>query len=108
MESTTERPRTAQLRAEAETVLARCLKAWPGGPMVLNGRVIATNCQDVKDYLRESLAAGDDELIADAIKNARPVLGDVCGNCGEDLQSEGSGDTRYCSRECWREDGGDE
>jgi len=58
--------------------------------------------------LAASIAAANDAAALDTdVHEARYRLNDFCAHCNEDIDADGTGSLRWCSRECWLADGGD-
>lgn len=63
---------------------------------------------DLIDNLAASIAAANDAAALDTdVHEARYRLNDFCAHCNEDIDADGTGSLRWCSRECWLADGGD-
>lgn len=58
--------------------------------------------------LAASIAAANDAADLDTdVHEVRYQLNDFCAHCNEDIDADGTGSLRWCSRECWLADGGD-
>lgn len=63
---------------------------------------------DLIDNLAASIAAANDAADLDTdVHEVRYQLNDFCAHCNEDIDADGTGSLRWCSRECWLADGGD-